>query len=141
MPIADSAHHNPAEAAIVRAINMERRRRGLRTVRPRRGLARVADRHTRRMLRFDRLQHASFDGSSLHTRLRRAGYRRGFGEVLAWVPRGLDRRAGAVVALWMQSPPHAQQILDRRFTLVGAARRAGGMGGQRGFAFTVNLAN
>ena len=69
MPIsADIPNHSYAEAGVVRAINVQRRRRGLRTLRPRRGLARVSAQHTFQMLANDSLQHASFDGTSIVAR-------------------------------------------------------------------------
>ena len=140
MPIsADIPSHSYAEAGVVRAINVQRRRHGLRTLRPRRGLARVSARHTFQMLAHDSLQHASFDGTSLQRRIRRGGNYRRVGEVLAWVPRGMNAGGPSVVRLWMNSPGHRSQILQRKFRYVGVGRRFGKMGSQHGWAFTVDF--
>lgn len=139
MPIADIPNHTHAESAIVWAMNVERRRHGLRSLRARRGLARVAFRHSVDQLRHDRMQHASFDGTTIVQRIRRGGNYRSVGEVLAWVPDGLSRRARRVVQLWMESPSHRAQVLQPRYRFVGVGRKHGAMGGQRGVIFTADF--
>ena len=139
MPIADIPNHTYAESAVVRAINFERRRHGLRSLRARRGLARVAGRHSANMLRFDRFQHASFDGTSITDRIRTGGNYRSVGEVIAWVPRGANPGSSNVVRLWMNSPPHRVHLLERKYRFVGVGRKKGAMGSQRGFAFTADF--
>lgn len=139
MPIADIPNHNAAETSIVRVMNAERARHGLRPLRSRRGLARVAARHSADMLRYDRFQHSSFDGTTISQRIRRGGNYRSVGEVIAWVPRGMSRSARTVVRLWMESPPHRAQILQRKYRFVGVGRKAGAMGPERGFAFTADF--
>lgn len=136
MPISDIPNHNHAEAAIVRAINSERARNGVRPLRSRRGLARVAAGHSKDMLRFDSFQHSSFDGTTITQRIRRGGNYRSVGEVIAWVPRGMSRSARTVVRLWMDSPPHRHELLQRKYRFVGIGRKAGALGAERGFAFT-----
>ena len=138
VPITQALDH--AEIALVRTINTERARRGLRTLRPSRKLSRTADRHTADMLRRGRLDHTSGNGTVFTSRLRAVVSWTRLGEVLAWTPHG---RTGArtVVKLWLASPPHRSQILSRSYRRIGVGRRRGWMQGARGVAFTVDLAS
>ncbi len=138
MPITQALDH--AEIALVRTINTERARRGLRVLRPSRKLSRAADRHTADMLRRGRLDHDSRDGTPFSSRLRAVVSFARLGEVLAWTPHG-STGARTVVKLWLASPAHRGQILDRRFRRIGVGRRRGWMQGTRGVAFTVDLAS
>jgi uncharacterized protein YkwD len=59
-----------------------------------------------------------FDHGPFVQRLRRFGVRAGYvGENLASVTRPLS--AAAVVQMWIASPPHRQNLLDRGFRRVG----------------------
>ncbi len=138
VPITQALDH--AEIALVRTINTERARRGLRVLRPSRKLSRAADRHTGDMLRRGRLDHSSRDGTPFAMRLRAVVSWTRLGEVLAWTP---HRSTGAhtVVRMWLNSPPHRAQLLDRSFRRIGVGRRRGWMQGTRGVAFTVDLAS
>jgi uncharacterized protein YkwD len=138
VPITQALDH--AEIALVRTINAERARRGLRVLRPSRKLSRSADRHTADMLRRGRLDHFSWDGTPFSSRLRAVVSWSRLGEVLAWTPQARNRPE-AVVRLWLASPPHRVQLLDGSFRRVGVGRRAGWMHGRRGVAFTVDLAS
>ncbi len=138
MPITQALDH--AEIALVRTINTERARRGLRILRPSRKLSRAADRHTRDMLRRGALDHTSRDGTVFTSRLRAVVSWTRLGEVLAWTPHG-NTGARTVVQLWLASPPHRAQLLERRYRRIGVGRRKGWMQGTRGVAFTVDLAS
>ena len=137
MPITQALDH--AEIALVRTINTERARRGLRVLRPSRKLSRSADRHTRDMLRRGRLDHFSWDGTSFPSRLRAVVSWSRLGEVLAWTAHRPHSRT--VVRMWLRSPPHRAQILDPSYRRIGVARRRGAMQGRSGYAFTVDLAS
>lgn len=132
---------DPTEKRVIRHINRIRRRHGLATFIPSRPLARSADFHSRDMLRGNFFAHASSNGTSFGTRLRRYTRAARIGENLAWVPGG--RRTGVVrqvVGMWMASPPHRAALLAPDFRKVGIARRTGYIGRQRVTVFTADLA-
>jgi uncharacterized protein YkwD len=91
------------------------------------------------MLRHDRLSHDSGDGTPFSRRLGRLGFRRA-GETLAWLPGNTDCRPATVVRYWLESPPHASQLLARRYRRVGIGQLAGAMGTEHGIAVTADLA-
>ncbi|WP_205696008.1 CAP domain-containing protein [Conexibacter sp. SYSU D00693] len=139
MPYADIPNHTKTEHNIAWAINAERRRHGLRSLRARRGLARVADGHSADQLRFDRMQHDGFDGKTVMQRIRFAGGYKNGGEVIAWVPDGLSHAGRKVVAMWMASPGHAQQLLRGDFRFLGVGAKFGTLGGERGWMITADF--
>jgi len=138
VPITQALDH--AEIALVRTINTERARRGLRVLRPSRALSRTADRHTADILRSGTLDHSSRDGTVFSSRLRAVASWSRLGEVLAWAPM---RRTGpkSVVRMWLKSPGHRVQLLNPSYRRIGVGRRRGWMHGTRGVAFTVDLAS
>jgi uncharacterized protein YkwD len=138
-PPAHSAGADTPELAIVREINNHRRARGLAALRPARRLARLARSHTRDMLRHDRFSHDSADGTPFSQRMRRAGFHTG-GETIAWMSVSSDCRAPAIVRYWLESPPHARELLNSRYRRVGVGRLPGAMGAERGIAVTADLA-
>jgi uncharacterized protein YkwD len=82
-------------------------------------LTRAALEHSRDMAAHDAFDHRGHDGSSPGTRVERAGFgdHRIVGENIA---------AGAmtpsdVTQGWLASPPHCENIMDGRFTLIGIA--------------------
>lgn len=138
-PPAHSAAVSTPEHAIVREINAQRNARGLAPVRLTGRLVHAARAHTRDMLRHDRFSHDSADGTPFSRRLGRLGFRRA-GETLAWLPQATECRAATVVRYWLDSPPHARQLLDRRYRRVGVGQLAGALGAERGIAVTADLA-
>jgi uncharacterized protein YkwD len=85
-------------------------------------LTHAALEHSLDMARFGYFDHRGHDGSSPATRVERAGYgaHRIVGENIA---------AGAmssseVVAGWLASPPHCENVMDGRFTHMGIAYAA-----------------
>ena len=125
---------NRVETAIVREINHERRTHGLRALRVDRRLSRVADRHSRTMLRLDALTHAP----ALRARMSGAARRR-YSETLAWVP-GTGGAVG-VVAMWMRSSPHRAVVLDGTLRRIGVGRVPGVMAGSGGWAVTAEFSS
>ena len=104
-------------------LNVERRSHGLPKLRLNRRLSRAARRHAKDMVRADYFSHDSRNGSSFVDRIRRTGYLRSaqrwtVGENLAW---GSGGRATpkAIMAAWMDSPGHRQNILTRSFREIG----------------------
>ena len=123
--LAPSAHAggpriDGGERAIVRAINYQRSRFGLRALHRSARLGRAADRHSRDMLAHDYFAHGSFV-----SRVRHYVHVRRIGETLAMASRCSARM---IVSMWMQSPPHRSVLLSRTFRRVGVGRRVGRLG-------------
>ena len=75
------------------------------------------------MVRKSFFAHDSLNGASFIDRIKARGYLNGrkswtVGENLAWGG-GSGPSARVIVALWMKSPPHRANILNRRFRDVG----------------------
>ena len=142
---AGAAHAGPArmnsgERAVIHRLNAIRHAHGLRGLRASRRLARAADRHSAEMMRHHYLGHASADGGSWDSRLRRYVRARALGETVAVLSRR-GRMARAVVREWMNSPPHRATLLSGRFRRIGVARRGGRWQGNRVVFFTADLAS
>ena len=103
----------PGESAIVRAMNAVRAANGLRPLRTGTALTRAARAHSVDMVRRNYFDHGAFV-----QRLRRFGVRMPYiGENLAYGAEGVS--AQAVVQMWMASPGHRRNLLDRGFQRVG----------------------
>jgi len=125
------AYENPnsASTATVRSatlclVNAERRQRGMRNLRHNGRLAEAATRHASDMVRRDYFSHDSPGGTDMVDRILRTDYIRAstsswtVAENIAW---GSDSRATpvAIVRMWMHSPGHRANILNRRFEEIG----------------------
>jgi uncharacterized protein YkwD len=130
----------PPEAAIVRAVNVQRAAHGLPALRAARKLSRVAETHSVDQLRHDILGHHSSDGTPFARRIARAGAFRTVGEVIAFAPSGARTRGRTVVRMWMRSPAHRAQLLNPAFRLVGVGRVRGALGRTSGAMVTADLA-
>jgi uncharacterized protein YkwD len=135
-PAATVSARDAVEARLVHRLNAVRERRGLPTLRVRAILSRAAARHAASMA------GAGYFSHSLYTRRTRAWtpfdrwIRWYYGASSAWSA-GREPRLGApdlgprrTVRLWLASPPHRTNLLDRRWREVGVAdvqvRRPGG---------------
>ena len=100
--------------------NRHRRAYGLRPLRASRSLRRAAAKHARDMVRRNYFGHVSFGGRTVVDRVGRSGYSRRFaaGENIFY---GLPPcpSPAKVVAAWMASPGHRQQILNPAWREVG----------------------
>ena len=108
--------------AVVRAVNAERRKVGVRPLRRSRPLAWVAAVHANEIGLLGRLDHASADGTAMPDRIRAAVPAEQVGETLAWLPPDASGAALAVGA-WMRSPTHRASLLSPAFARIGVARR------------------
>ena len=99
---------------VLRGINAERAKHGLRPLRLAPSLRRVAGSHSRYMARVERLQHESADGTSATRRIWRATHLRRNGEAIAFAA-----SARALVRAWMASPPHRRLLLSPSFRVIG----------------------
>jgi uncharacterized protein YkwD len=110
------------ERSIVTELNAVRVERALRPLRPIPQLHAAAERHSREMLARGYFSHASPDGGSFSTRVRRfyrppARGRYAVGENLLW--RSPSVSASRVVSLWLNSPEHRSILLSPRWRDVG----------------------
>jgi uncharacterized protein YkwD len=95
-------------------------------LRPSRALTLAAQDHAHDMVRRRYFDHAGSDGSAPKERVRRRGYEpRLTGENIAYGPESAEE----VVAGWLRSPGHCENIMDARFHDTGLAldvdRRSG----------------
>jgi uncharacterized protein YkwD len=107
------------ELAIVRAMNAFRTANGVPPLRVGPVLTRAARAHS-----VDMARRGYFDHGAFVQRLRSFGVRAPYvGENLATGTRPLSARA--IVRMWIQSPPHRQNLLDRGFRLIGVGTAGG----------------
>jgi uncharacterized protein YkwD len=113
-----------ARAATICLVNRERTRRGLRTLRTNGSLQSSAGAYARDMVRRSFFDHVSPSGETLTERIREdtrylAGARGWeIGENLAWGT-GVRATPAQIVAGWMRSPGHRQNILHAGFREMG----------------------
>jgi uncharacterized protein YkwD len=108
-------------------MNEARDARGLAALRIDPRLQRTARKHSRAMLRTDRLAHGAFAA-----RIRSAGVRaRRVGENLAWAVGPLTE-AHAIVDAWLASPEHRANLLRTGYRTVGVGIRVGSFEGRSG---------
>ena len=101
------------ELAVVRVMNSVRASHGVPPLRVGRALTRAARSHS-----VDMARRGYFDHGAFVRRLRAFGVRANYlGENLASGSQPLS--ATAIVQLWIASPPHRQNLLDRGFRRVG----------------------
>jgi uncharacterized protein YkwD len=115
-------------AAILCLVNREREAVGENPLRANERLQMAAQGHSEEMSLGDYFEHRGLQGATPLSRMRAAGYvynsRLGYelGENLGW---GTLRLAtpGAIVAAWMASPGHRENILDPRYrdTAIGVS--------------------
>jgi uncharacterized protein YkwD len=113
-----------ARKAVICLVNVERRRHGVRPLRPSRALTRAAQAHSADMARFGYFEHVDRAGRSAIDRVGRTRYVRGgwnrwaVGETIGWGV-GRDGTPAGLVRQWMHSQVHRETMLDGRFREVG----------------------
>jgi uncharacterized protein YkwD len=112
------------EAQVLADVNTTRRQRGLRPLRFSGQLSRAADFHSHDMARQGYFSHDSRDGSAFWRRVQRfypaTGYRSWtVGENLVWA--SPDLSAASALSMWMGSPPHRANLLNRQWREIGLA--------------------
>lgn len=129
---APAAHRHRAaigdrvERAIARGINRFRAQHGLAPVRLDRRLSLASRRHSLSMARGHYFAHDS-SGGPWSNRVRAASHADEVGEVLAYLRGASQRRQpGAVVSLWINSPPHRAVMLTPGFRRLGVGRARSG---------------
>ena len=110
---------DPGELAVVKLVNSFRQRNGARPLLVGPALSRAAQAHSS-----DMAERGYFDHGAFATRLRSFGVRAPLiGENLAAGSRPLT--AATIVRMWIQSPPHRENLLDRGFRRVGVGLAGG----------------
>jgi uncharacterized protein YkwD len=141
-PAGAAARLDRTERRIIRQFNRIRAQHGLPGLHTSRALSRSADYHSRDMLAANFFAHPSSNGDSMAKRLSEFLSSRWTGEVLAYIPGGSSHdQATRVVRMWMNSAPHRESLLMRRFRRVGVSRRVGVLGGREVTVFTADLAS
>ena len=138
---AGKAKLDPTERRVIKLINAYRAQHGRPRVRASRSLNRVADRHTREMVKHGFFAHSSRNGTGAAARVRRSSRARAVGENLAFISFGTSRPAQRVVRLWINSAGHRAVLLDPSFRRIGVARRSGRVNGSAGSAYTADFAS
>jgi uncharacterized protein YkwD len=111
---------------LLTAMNQVRMQHGVKPLAADARLERAARSHSSKMLRTGIFFHGAFDA-----RIRGAGvHAHRVGENLAW---GVGRlsRARAIVAMWMASPGHRENLLHPGYRLVGVGALRGSFSGYR----------
>jgi uncharacterized protein YkwD len=109
----------PGEHAVVRVMNSVRASHGVPPLRVGRALTRAARAHSVDMARRGYFEHGAFV-----RRLRSFGVRAPYvGENLAAGTTPLT--AAEIVQMWVESPPHRENLLDRGFSRVGVGVAGG----------------
>jgi uncharacterized protein YkwD len=112
------------EAEVLVDMNHVRAQRGLKRLRFSPKLTAAAMQHSREMARRGYFSHSSADGSAFWKRVERyyrsSGYRSwSVGENLLWSSPSVD--AAAALRMWMKSPEHRANLLNREWREVGLA--------------------
>jgi uncharacterized protein YkwD len=112
------------ETSVLAEINLVRARHGRGPVRISAQLGKAANSHSLAMARRGFFAHESADGTDFSQRVKRfyrsEGYSRwAVGENLLWSSPNTDARRA--VSMWLDSPPHRANLLDRDWKEVGLA--------------------
>jgi uncharacterized protein YkwD len=127
------------ERRVIRLINTVRAQHGAPALVSCARLGRAARAHSAELVRRGILDHTSWDGTPMDTRIRRFLPAQGVGETLALV-RSPHGAADRVVQLWLASAPHRRVMLDASFRRLGVGGRAGMLGGAAALVFTADFA-
>lgn len=104
------------QSSVVSYVNAHRRSRGLRQLTVSAALNRAAQGHANWMASAGRMSHVGSGGTTVGTRVTRAGYRWSMvGENIAFG----QPSASAVVYAWLRSAPHAANMFNASYTQVG----------------------
>jgi uncharacterized protein YkwD len=122
MPAAAAPMSAPAlETAVLSEMNIARAQNHRAPLRMLNTLTTPARAQSRYLLKTGLLSHDSRDGTPFWTRLQRAGFprTRAMGENLVQVGGCNESTARLAVQLWMHSPDHKANLLDKRFHVTG----------------------
>jgi uncharacterized protein YkwD len=125
--------------AILCLVNAERRKQGLKSLKPSEVLARASSGHSADMLKRRYFEHSGPGGPSLRTRLTKVRYRGA--RAAENIGYGSNFNAKLIVQAWMNSPPHKGNILSpsAKFAGVGVAKGIPVSPGSPGSIYTMNF--
>jgi uncharacterized protein YkwD len=117
-------HLSALESGLLGQINAVRARRGLRPFRLSAGLTAAATQHSQSMADKGYFSHDSANGTSFWRRIASFYGYRGFrnwsvGENILWS--SPDIEAAGALRMWMESPEHRANLLDRNWREIGLA--------------------
>jgi uncharacterized protein YkwD len=137
--VEERAVQGELENRVIRMINLVRAQHGAPALVACARLGRAARAHSAELVRRGILDHTSWDGTPMDTRIRRFFPAQGVGETLALLrsPHGAAER---VVRLWLASRSHRRVMLDASFRRLGVGGRAGMLGGAAALVFTADFA-
>jgi uncharacterized protein YkwD len=120
--LSQATHARLAPRSVVAEINAVRAQHGLRPLRLVRPLTAAARQHSTEMGTRGYFSHDSADGTSFWKRVEGFYDSRGYrfwsvGENLLWSSGSLS--AESAVTMWMNSPPHRKNLLDRNWRQIG----------------------
>lgn len=131
----DADQAKKAQTAVRCLVNRERKKRGLRSLRFSKSLQKASDWMAKDMLDHEYFAHDRNGGPSFTARITRFGYGEksngySLGENIAWATCDIATPR-EIVRMWMNSPGHRANILQRRFKeqAVSALWSTGGIGG------------
>jgi uncharacterized protein YkwD len=131
--------HTTSEQSVVKLINKQRVKHGLRALKIDGSLITVARAHSRDMVKRNYFSHHSKSGTDPADRIARAGGTGAIGEDLAWGS-GSYSSPSAIVKLWLNSPPHRRVLFAKDLKYVGIGRATGRFQGTSGAAvFTADF--
>ena len=131
--------HTSAEQSVVKLINKQRAKKGLRALKIDGSLITVARAHSRDMIKRNYFSHRSKSGTDPSDRIAKAGGAGAIGEDLAWGT-GSYGTPSAIVKLWLNSPPHRRVLFAKDLRYVGIGRATGRFQGASGAAvFTADF--
>jgi uncharacterized protein YkwD len=123
-PKAEEFQPTPLEQAILDLANEERKKEGLPPLKPQEKLFQLSRAHSANMARQNKLEHI-LDGKSPTDRARGAGYGAFVYENCAWGP----RTAPEVIRMWMNSPGHKANLLNKYVNEAGVGMAVNDRGG------------
>lgn len=111
------------ESSVLCLLNEERTSRGMGPLRTNGKLIHAASGHSASMRRGSYFSHTDPNGSTFASRIQATGYTKQasrwlIGENIAWGSYQLGTPESLMTA-WMNSPPHRENILQRRFRSIG----------------------
>jgi uncharacterized protein YkwD len=109
------------EDATICLMNKERAAHRLRELQPNAKLRKAGQLHNKYMTRGEFFAHQGPGEPPLEKRLRRAGYRASGGENLGCAGGTQYSSPAVMMSLWMKSPVHRANILEKRYFTVGVA--------------------
>jgi uncharacterized protein YkwD len=138
------ATHSSARTTTLCLINAERGKAGAQPLRLDAKLHRAAVRHSRDMVAKRYFAHESRSGTRFSSRIARTGWMSGrgnwsVGENLAWGS-GTQATPTSIVAAWMHSAGHRQNMLNPRFHVIGIGIASGApVGANGGSTYTTDF--